>query len=186
MAFKKSFAPSVANSSNVKGLRVYSSGPIDDGTAKSNAVAKKDLAFWIPQAAPLLREGIKRVQTLDELLKLPKAHIAHVLATILPIYRQRRKINGKRYTNASLKLKVEAWQRVIRDIFQEEYTVAVLSNPHAEPRMFNLYSDPQLKVLVQVLDNEMQLSAQDGLTLGLKKRTRSVVTPADLKRILQL
>ena len=56
----------------------------------------------IPLTAPHLREGVQRVQTLEELLKLPKAHIGHVLATILPIYRQKCEVNGKRYTNASL------------------------------------------------------------------------------------
>ena len=91
-----------------------------DGTVKSNRCAEGDLRFWISLAAPHLREGVQRVQTFKELLKLPKAHIGHVLATILPIYRQKRKVNGKRYTNASLKLKVEAWQRVIRGIYQRE------------------------------------------------------------------
>ena len=107
MAFKRTFAPALINAANVKAIR-ESSVPIDDGTAKSNTVAEKDLAYWIPVAAPFLREGVQRVQTVEELLKLPKAHIGHVLATILPIFRQRRHPNGKRYTNASLKLKVEA------------------------------------------------------------------------------
>ena len=138
MAFKRNFAPSVINSSNVKALRNQTVVPLDDGTAKSNEVAKKDLAFWIPHAAQYLPEGIKRVQTLRELLKLPKAHIGRFLATILPIFRQRRKINGKRYTNASLKLKVEAWQRVIREIWQEEYNEAALTNASADPKTFDL------------------------------------------------
>ena len=107
MAFKKTFAPALINAANIKAIR-DSSLPIDDGTAKMNQVAKKDLVYWIPVAAPFLREGVKRVQTLEELVKLPKAHIGHVFSTILPIYRQRRDTNGKRYTNASLKLKVEA------------------------------------------------------------------------------
>ena len=126
------------------------------------------------------------MQTLRELLKLPKAHIGRFLATILPIYRQRRKINGKRYTNASLKLKVEAWQRVIREIWQQEYNELSLTNAFADPKTFNLYSDPELQVLVQVLNKEMQVSARGGLTLGVKKRARSLVTPADLKAILLL
>ena len=45
MAFKRTFATSLINSSNVKALRNQSLVPIDDGTAKSNEVAKKDLAF---------------------------------------------------------------------------------------------------------------------------------------------
>ena len=105
MAFRRSFAPAIANSANVKGLPNDHSKDLVDGTVKSNKVAEADLRFWIPLTAPHLREGVQRVQTLEELLKLPKAHIGHVLATILPIYRQKREVNGKRYTNASLKLK---------------------------------------------------------------------------------
>ena len=105
MAFRRSFAPAIANSANVKGLPNDHSKDLVDGTVKSNKVAEADLRFWIPLTAPHLREGVQRVQILEELLKLPKAHIGYVLATILPIYRQRRKVNGKHYTNASLKLK---------------------------------------------------------------------------------
>ena len=108
MAFRRSFNPAIINSTNVKALPGLSSSIIHDGTTKSNEVATKDLAYWIPVAGPFLREGVKRVQTIEELVKLPKPHIGHVLATILPIYRQKRDVNGKRYTNASLKLKVEA------------------------------------------------------------------------------
>ena len=45
MDIKRTFAPSLINSSNVKALRYQSLVAIDDGTAKSNEVAKKDLAF---------------------------------------------------------------------------------------------------------------------------------------------
>ena len=116
MAFRRNFAPAVANSMNVKALQEQSR--IDDGTSRANAIAEKDLQFWIPQAALLVPEGVQPVQTLEELLTLPKAHIATVLAAVLKIFRQKRKIDGKRYTNVSLKLKVEAWQRIIRGHFQ--------------------------------------------------------------------
>ena len=56
MAFKRTFAPALSNAANVKSLNVQSSAVIDDGTSRSNAVAKKDLAFWIPLTGPLLRE----------------------------------------------------------------------------------------------------------------------------------
>ena len=78
MAFRRSFNPALINSANVKALRDQSSAAIDDGTSKSNEVARKDLAYWIPVAGPFLREGVKRVQTIEELLKLPKAHIGHI------------------------------------------------------------------------------------------------------------
>ena len=186
MSFSRSFNPSIVYSENVKALANQSSSRIEDGTSKSNDVAEKDLAYWIPVAGPFLNEGVKPVKTLEELLKLPKAHIGHVLATILPIYRQKRHVNGKRYTNASLKLKVEAWQRVIRGIYQKEYNDAVLKDPHVQPKTFNVYSDPELQLVVQQLNKEMQVSAAKGLTLGLKKRSRGMITPEDLKSILQL
>ena len=164
MAFKRSFAPAIANSVNVKALRNNQTEKKDDGTAKSNKVAEGDLRFQLPLTAPHLRNRVTPVKTLQELLMLPKAHIGHVLATILPIYRQKRKINGKRYTNASLKLKVEAWQRVIRGIYKREYNLAVLTNPNAPVKTFNIYSDPELAVIIQVLNEEMEISAARGLT----------------------
>ena len=115
MAFRRNFQPAVANSANVKAI--LHNSPIDDGTAMANQIAERDLRFWIPHAAPLLPQGVKRIKTLEELFALPKAHIGIVLATVLKIYRQKRKINGKRYTNVSLKLKLGAWQRIIRGFF---------------------------------------------------------------------
>ena len=52
MAFKRSFAPAIANSVNVKALRNNQTEKKGDGTAKSNKVAEGDLRFWIPLAAP--------------------------------------------------------------------------------------------------------------------------------------
>ena len=49
MAFRRSFNPALINSANVKALRDQSSARIDDGTSKSNEVARKDLAYWIPK-----------------------------------------------------------------------------------------------------------------------------------------
>ena len=42
MAFRKKFAPALINAANVKGLHSQSSLSRDDGTGKSNAVAKKE------------------------------------------------------------------------------------------------------------------------------------------------
>ena len=62
----------------------------------------------------------------------------------------------------------------------------MILNPHVQPKTFDVYSDPGLQVVVQELNKQMQLSASEGLSLGLKKRTRSMITPLDLKCILQL
>ena len=45
MAFKRSFAPAIANSVNVKALRNNQTENKADGTAKSNKVAEGDLRF---------------------------------------------------------------------------------------------------------------------------------------------
>ena len=54
MAFRRSFNPALINSANVKALRDQSSARIDDGTSKSNEVARKDLAYWIPKKSSVL------------------------------------------------------------------------------------------------------------------------------------
>ena len=46
MAFKRTFAPALINAANVKALHIQSSMPIQDGTAKANEVAKKDLVYF--------------------------------------------------------------------------------------------------------------------------------------------
>ena len=58
MAFRRSFNPEINNSRNVKGLRPQQSSNLQDGTSKSNDVARKDLAYWIPVAGPFLHEGV--------------------------------------------------------------------------------------------------------------------------------
>ena len=42
MAFRRTFAPAIVNSANVKGLRNNPSEELVDGTAKSNKVAEDD------------------------------------------------------------------------------------------------------------------------------------------------
>ena len=68
MVLRSSFNPSIVYSANVKALGDQSSSRIEDGTSKSNDVAEKDLAYWIPVAGPFLNEGVKPVKTLEELL----------------------------------------------------------------------------------------------------------------------
>ena len=63
MAFRRNFQPAVANSANVKAI--LHNSPIDDGTAMANQIAERDLRFWIPHAAPLLPQGVKRIKTLE-------------------------------------------------------------------------------------------------------------------------
>ena len=81
----------------------------------------KDLGSWFPLTKPYLKHDVPGVDNLAQLLTLPKAYIGHIFSALLPIYRQNRKPDGKRYTNASLLVKVEGMQRVIRKALQKEY-----------------------------------------------------------------
>ena len=87
---------------------------------------------------------------------------------------------------SGLKLKVEAWQRIIRGHFQTQYNRSVISNPTVKAKTFNMYTEPKLAILTTTLDQEMRTSAAMGLSSGMVKRRRSSVTPADLKKSLQL
>ena len=108
--------PSVSNSINVKNSLT--------GTERANLVIQKDLDFWLPLTRPHLNPDVPGVDTLQQLVTLPKAHMGHILSNLLTVYRQNRKPGGKRYTNASLLVKVEAMQRVIRKCLQEECTTS--------------------------------------------------------------
>ena len=104
------YSPVVSNSANVKNSLT--------GTDKANMVVMKDLGFWLPLTKPYLKHDVPGVDNLAQLLTLPKAHIGHILSALLPIYRQNRKPDGKRYTNASLLVKVEGMQRRKSTIFK--------------------------------------------------------------------
>ena len=130
MSIKRSFKPSSANSDNVKSSL--------SGTGRANNVACKDLAFWLPRTIPLLTDGVAGAKNLQQLLTVPKAHIGHILSVLVTIYRQNRDPDGKRFSNASLLVKVNSWQRVIREELQKEYNRLVLVNPKTPVRTFNI------------------------------------------------
>ena len=70
MSFRRTFAPAIVNSSNVKGLHNSHSEQLVDGTVKSNRCAEGDFHFWIPLAAPLLREFVYKRLLTNYLLNL--------------------------------------------------------------------------------------------------------------------
>ena len=47
----------------------------DNGTVMVDKVAMKDLAFWLPNTAPHLCDGIPFTPTFDDLVRLPVAQI---------------------------------------------------------------------------------------------------------------
>ena len=178
MAPRRKYNPSISNALNVK-ISLAS-------TVKTNEVAKKDLEFWLPLTIPHLNKAVPGVQTLDELIAVPKSHARHILSVLIKLYRERREPNGKRYTNASLIVKVETQQRVIRLKLQEEYDRLVLVDPNTPVRTFNFFEDPELKVMYNTLNEEMKISAGLGLTTGMKKRERTNLEPDHLRQIMML
>ena len=94
------YNPSISNAGNVKNSLT--------GTVKANEVAQKDLEVWPPLTIPHLNKAVPGVKALNELIAVPKSYAGHILSVLITMYRQRREPNGKRYTNASLIVKVGA------------------------------------------------------------------------------
>ena len=80
MPGRRNFAPAKVNAANVKANIT--------GTDVANQVAHKDLAFWLPKTKLLLNKEVTPVDTLKELLSLPKAHQGHILSKLVTIFRQ--------------------------------------------------------------------------------------------------
>jgi len=156
------------------------------GTKLQNEVALKDLNFWLKHTKEHLCDGIPAVTTFDELLKLPVAQIGYILSKVLQIIRRDRKLGGTRLANCTLKNKAESWQRIIRNAWLEEDSIKVLFEENYVPRKFQMYEDPRLAGFKRTLDEEMRISASEGLSSGRVKATRSSVKPSHLKKIMQL
>ena len=130
IAYERSFAESISNSANVKSL--------SSGTKVANQVARKVLDFWLPPTIQLPDKGVRGVSSLSSLLQLPKAHFGHIFSVLVKIIWQKRTPNG----------------RVIRDRYQKQYNKLVLTNFRTPVKTFNIYEDPELKVLYDSLRNK--------------------------------
>ena len=84
----------------------------ENGTTKVDRVVLKELAFWLPHTKEHLCDGIL-LSYFDSLVKFHVAQIQFILGIVITIMRKNSKFGGIRLANCSLKLKVDAWQRII-------------------------------------------------------------------------
>ena len=88
-------------------------------------------------------------------------------------------------SNCTLKVKVDAWQRIIRRTFAAEAEEKILFDPDYETRKFSYTDAPSLSLLKKALDKSMMDSADEGRVKGMLKAKRTPVAPSDLRRISQ-
>ena len=93
---------------------------LESGTVKTDKVAMRDLAFWLPHTKPHLCDGVKFAHSFETLVKLPIHQIGYILGVVIKIIRKNRKVHGERLSNCTLKVKADAWQRIMRKFFKEE------------------------------------------------------------------
>ena len=86
---------------------------ITNGTDKIDRVAYRDLMFLLPYKKEHLREGIPYAPTFEDLIRLPTSQIDYILSIIAKNIRKNRKVGGEHFSNFSLKVIVDSWQRPI-------------------------------------------------------------------------
>ena len=109
---------------------------ITNGTDKIDRVAYRDLMFWLPYKKEHLRDGIPYAPTFEDLIRLLTAQIDYILSIIAKNIRKNRKVGGERFSNCSLKVKLNTSQRIIRKHFAEEAAEKNLLNVNFKARTF--------------------------------------------------
>ena len=69
---------------------------LENGTVKSDQVALKDLAFWLPYTKEYLGEVVPFALSFDALIRLPVAQIGFILSVVIKIIQKNRNITGER------------------------------------------------------------------------------------------
>ena len=69
---------------------------LENGTVKSDQLALKDLAFWLPYTKEYLGEVVPFALSFDALIRLPVAQIGFILSVVIKIIRKNRNITGER------------------------------------------------------------------------------------------
>ena len=69
---------------------------LENGTVKSDQLALKDLAFWLPYTKEYLGEVVPFALSFDALIRLPVAQIGFILSVVIKIIRKNRNIMGER------------------------------------------------------------------------------------------
>ena len=60
---------------------------LENGTIKTDKVAMRDLAFWLPLTKPPLCAGVKFAHSYETLVKLPIPQIGYILGVVIKIIR---------------------------------------------------------------------------------------------------
>ena len=69
---------------------------LENGTVKSDQLALKDLAFWLPYTKEYLGEVVPFALSFDALIRLPVAQIGFILSVVIKIIQKNRNITGER------------------------------------------------------------------------------------------
>ena len=69
---------------------------LENGTVKSDQLALKDLAFWLPYTKEYLGEVVPFALSFDALIRLQVAQIGFILSVVIKIIRKNRNITGER------------------------------------------------------------------------------------------
>ena len=69
---------------------------LENGTVKSDQLALKDLAFWLPYTKEYLGEVVPFALSFDALIRFPVAQIGFILSVVIKIIRKNRNITGER------------------------------------------------------------------------------------------
>ena len=178
-------------SQNIVNCKRHKGGNKPDNTERRNEVVRRDLNHWLPlirdEDLPEPAQGIIKIpRNVDELWSLNAVHQANVLSGFMQIYRKGRKVDGDRYPNKTLWDCACVIQRLGRNHYNKLYQRELIRNPEAKARAFNIFDDSRYEVFIQKLNEEMIVSASEGLVGGLKKAKRTPIKPVFLRRVLEL
>ena len=65
---------------------------LENGTIKTDKVAMRELAFWLPLTKPHLIDGVKFAHSFETLVNLPIPQIGYILGVVIKIIRKNRKV----------------------------------------------------------------------------------------------
>ena len=160
-------------------------------TERRNKVVEKDLKFWLPlikeeNLKVEARKKVPLVKTLPEFWKLKPVYQAHLLVGFIKIYRKGRNPGGDMYPNCTLWDVASVIKRIGEAHYSSLYNAEMLDNENACKRSFDLFDDERFQVFIDALNEQMVLSANEGLNSGLKKKLRDRVKPEYLKKVFEL
>ena len=136
---------------------------LENGTVKTDKVVMRDLAFWLPLTKPHLSDGVKFAPSFETLVKLPIPQIGYILGVVIKIIRKNRKVHGERLSNCTLKVKADAWQRIMRIFFKEEDKQRI-SISACVKNVLIYYCNHRLRLCMHIFDQVVLLYNTNAIT----------------------